>query len=86
MSENKTNNTEAKYRYKLGDRVYFSMGQGIEGWAKIVGCSTQPMEGMGRGWIVEVEEPFPFDKSVYPFTHIVIFDVMIKEPPAEKKE
>lgn len=76
--------SESKYKYKLGDRVFFSMGQGtnIDGWAKIAGCSTEPMEGLGRGWIVELEEPRKIDKKVYPFSHIVIFDVMIKDETA----
>ena len=77
------NNMADKYKYKLGERVYFSMGQGtnIEGWAKVAGCSTEPMEGLGRGWIVELEEPRQIDPKIYPFSHIVIFDVMIKDGP-----
>jgi hypothetical protein len=77
--------SEQKYKYKSGDRVYFDMGVGnIDGWAKIAGCSTEPMPELGRGWIVELEEPRKVDVKVYPFSHIVIFDVMIKEPPVGK--
>ena len=75
--------SESKYKYKLGDRVFFSMGEGtnISGWAKIAGCSTEPMEGLGRGWIVELEDSVNLNKTIYPFSHIVIFDAMIKDPP-----
>ena len=71
--------SEKKYKYNQGDRVYFSMGQNIDGWAKIIGCSTEPMEGLGRGWLVELEEPRKIDPKVYPFSSIVIFDAMIKD-------
>lgn len=76
---------EKKYKYQFDDRVYFDMGNNIKGWAKIKGCSTEPMPSIGRGWIVELEEPFPIDKKVYPFTNIVVFDAMIKEPPVDVK-
>ena len=70
--------SEPKYKYNQGDRVFFNMGNNIEGWATIAGCSTEPMEGLGRGWIVALEEPRKIDTKVYPYTHIVIFDIMIK--------
>jgi hypothetical protein len=73
---------EDKYKYKLGDRVYFSMGENMpKGWCKIAGCSTEPLPALGRGWIVELEEPRTIDPKVYPFTHIVVFDNMFCEPP-----
>lgn len=72
-----------KYQYKLGERVYFSFGENMpSGWAKIAGCSTEPMPTLGRGWIVELEEPRTIDSKVYPFTHIVVFDAQIKDPNA----
>ncbi len=76
---------ENKYKYKLDDRVFFDMGNNIKGWAKIKGCSTEPMEGIGRGWLVEMEEPYPIDQKFYPFTNIIIFDVMIKKEPSVEK-
>ncbi len=75
---------DEKYKYKLGERVYFSMGDNMpNGYAKIAGCSTEPIPPLGRGWIVELEQPSSIDPKVYPFTHIVIFDAMIKEPPVK---
>ena len=73
--------SESKYKYNQDDRVYFDMGNNIKGWAKVKGCSTEPQEGLGRGWLVEVEEPCPFDRKIYPFSTILIFDIMIKDPP-----
>lgn len=76
--------SESKYKYTLGDTIYFDMGvNNINGYAKVVGCSTEPMPELGRGWIVELQEPCKIDKKVYPFTHIVVFDVMIKDAPKE---
>lgn len=76
-----------KYKYNLGDRIYFSFGSGVEGWGKICGCSSDHIEEVGRGWIVEIEEEGRrINKTVYPFTHIVVFDIAIKEPPTEQKQ
>ena len=74
-------NKEPKYKYKQGDRIYFDMSNNIEGWAKIVGCSTEPMPPLGRGWIIELEEPRKIDTKIYPFSSIVVFDIMIKDGP-----
>lgn len=74
-------NKEPKYKYNQGDRVYFDMSNNIEGWAKIVGCSTEPMPPLGRGWIVELEEPRKIDTKIYPFSCIVVFDIMLKDGP-----
>jgi lipopolysaccharide/colanic/teichoic acid biosynthesis glycosyltransferase len=78
-------NKEQKYKYNQNDRVYFNMGNGISGWAKVVGCSTDEMATIGRGWILELEEESrTISKDVYPFTNIVAFDVMLSDGP--KKE
>ena len=62
----------SEYKYNKGDRVYFSMGEGLpSGWAKIAGIQ-------GLIYIVEVEEPI----KGYPFTHIYIVDNQVVDPPA----
>jgi len=71
-------NDTKKYKYNQEDRVYFEMGEGLpKGYAKICGCASQEMPTIGRQWIVELEEKV----GSYPFSCIVIFDVMIKDPP-----
>ena len=78
-----TEQNKSRYKYNQGDRVYFNMGvgQNIEGWGKIIGCSTEIMPELGRGWIIELEEESrKIDSKIYPFSSIVIFDCMIVEP------
>jgi len=67
------------YNRNQGDRIYFEMGgpKLPRGYAKICGCASDELPGLGRQWIVELEIPL----STYPFTHIVIFDRMVKEEP-----
>lgn len=69
----------SKYNRQQGDRVYFEMGgpQLPRGFAKICGCSSEPLPVLGRQWIVELEIPL----TTYPFTHIVLFDSQIKPAP-----
>jgi hypothetical protein len=65
-------------KYKQNDRVFFSItvpaAGTLEGYGKIAG-KTGPM------WIIELEKPI----NNYPYTHIQVMDVQIKEPPAEAK-
>lgn len=67
-----------KYKYEQGQRVYFNMGNDIKGWGKVCGSFTDEMPPIGRGWIIEPEEPVPFDKAVYPFSHFVAFGCQIR--------
>ena len=78
-------NNESKYKYNQGDRVYFDMKtDGLRGWAKIVGCATDDMPEIGRGWILELEEESrSVDRSTYPFSCIVVFDVMLSDLPPD---
>jgi hypothetical protein len=70
----------SKYNRKQNDRVYFEMGGDNlpRGYAKICGCASDELKGLGRQWIVELETIL----STYPFTHITIFDAMIKPEPS----
>ena len=67
----KNNMNEEKY--KLNDRVYFSLGEGKPfGWATI--CGVQ-----GFVIIIKPEEQI----SDYPYTHIYVVDSQIIELPPE---
>lgn len=70
-----------KYNRKQNDRIWFDInGDGkLSGYGIIKGCAAGPLPPLGYQWIVEVEEPVPFDKTVYPFSHLVVFDSQIKE-------
>ena len=67
----------AKYTYEEGQRVYFNLDGKIKGWARIRGSATEEMPSIGRSWIIEVDEPTPFDKEVYPFSHITAFSCQL---------
>jgi hypothetical protein len=64
---------EKKYTYEQGQRVYFNLTGTIRGWAKICGAATDELPPLGRSWIIEPEEPVPFSKTTYPFSHITAF-------------
>ncbi len=69
MADTNTNTFE----YNQGDRVYFSMEDGMpSGWGKVCGM-------VGPIIIIELEKAI----ASYPFTHIYIIDRQIKEPPKE---
>ncbi len=58
-------------KYKLNDRVYFSLGEGKpKGWASVCGI---------QGFVIIIQ-PEELIKD-YPFTHIYIVDSQIVEPP-----
>lgn len=60
-------------KYKLNDRVYFSLGEGKPfGWATI--CGVQ-----GFVIIIKPDEQIP----EYPFTHIYVVDSQIIELPTD---
>ena len=67
------------YNRNQGDRVYFEMGgpKLPRGFAKICGCASDELPGLGRQWIVELEVPL----TTYPFACITIFERMIKPAP-----
>ena len=60
-------------RYKLNDRVYFSLGENKpSGWAKICGV---------QGFVIIIEPEQPIKE--YPYTHIYVVDSQIIEPPSQ---
>ena len=67
----------AKYQYEQNQRVYFNLDGKIKGWAKICGSATEEMPVIGRSWIIEPEDPVPFNKVIYPFTHITAFSCQL---------
>lgn len=69
---------DKKYQYQQGQRVYYNMGNGIKGWATICGSATDELPEIGRNWIIEPHEPLPFDKKVYPFSHMTAFGCCLK--------
>jgi hypothetical protein len=75
-----------KYNRNQGDKVWFDItGAGnVAGWGVIKGVASGPFPPLGYQWIVEVLPPAPMDATVYPFSHIVVFDNQIKEPPVVK--
>ena len=63
----------SEQKYKLNDRVYFSLGENKPfGWAKI--CGVQ-----GFVIIIEPEEQI----KDYSYTHIYVIDSQIVDPPKE---
>lgn len=67
----------SKYLYEQNQRVYFNLDGKIKGWARICGATTDDLPAVGRCWIIEPEPPTPFDKNVYPFTHISAFSCQL---------
>jgi hypothetical protein len=65
-----------------GDRVWFDLKEGIAGWGIINGIATTELPVLGIGWIVKLEESISVSDISYPFTHIVVYDSMIKDCPA----
>lgn len=62
-------------KYKLNDRVYFSLGENKpKGWASV--CGVQ-----GFVIIIKPEEQI----SDYSYTHIYVVDSQITDPPSENK-
>lgn len=63
-------------KYKQGERIYFSIGEGLpSGYAKIAGCQ-------GLIYIIEMEGPI----KNYPYTHIYVVDNQIVQPPITLEE
>lgn len=67
-------------KYKQGERIYFDMGNGVSGFATICGCASDPIPPLGRQWIIQIE-PGVLNAEIYPYSHIVIFEIMIKPAP-----
>lgn len=67
----------SKYQYSQNQRVYFNLDGKIRGWATICGCATEEMAIIGRNWIIEPHAPTPFNKNIYPFSHLVAFDCQL---------
>ena len=74
-----------KYKYVDGQRIYFELGNDNlpKGFGRIRGSVSHELPGIGRTWIVEVEDEVNLNKDTYPFKCIAVFDVQIKDPPAE---
>ena len=72
-----------KYKYEQGQRVYFNMGNDIKGWGRVRGTSSDEMPTIDRCWILEPDEPIPFDKAVYPFSHFAVFGCQIRDEEFE---
>lgn len=68
---------EKKYKYSQGQRVYYNLDGKIKGWATVCGSATDEMPAIGRSWIIEPHEPVPFDKKIYPFSHITAFGCLL---------
>lgn len=65
--------TTKTVKYNQGDRVYFSMGEGLPtGWGKVCGFVNPVV-------IVELEKPI----ANYAYTHIYILDKQIVDAPKE---
>jgi hypothetical protein len=66
-----------------GDKIWFDLTDGTVGWGTVNGIAITELPGLGVGWIIEPTEPIIVAGVVYPFTHIMVFDSMIKEVPKE---
>jgi hypothetical protein len=66
------NETNKKYNYTQGEKIYFNMGPGLpSGWGKVCGCQ-------GPIVIIELDQPI----KNYPFTCLYIVDKCICDPPS----
>lgn len=66
------NNTKT-FKYSQGDRVHFSMGDGLpNGWGKVCGI-------VGPVIVVELEQAI----AGYPFTHTYVIDSQISTDSKE---
>jgi hypothetical protein len=61
-----------------GDLVYFDTGA-LSGFGKICGQATTGSPVIGISWIVELSEGTKAKLPDHPFTHITVFDCMIKD-------
>jgi len=71
-----------KYEYSDGQKIYFNIDGRIKGWGFIRGC-TGDFPTIGKQWIVQAEEPAPYDTNNYPFPCLSVFSVQIKNEPFE---
>jgi len=71
-----------RYEYGEGQRVYFNIDGKTKGWGLIRGCCGD-YPTIGKQWIVQVEEPVPYDLSAYPFSALSVFSVQIRTEPFE---
>ena len=76
----------SKYQYSQNQRVYFNLDGKVKGWATICGCATEEMAIIGRNWIIEPHSPTPFDKNIYPFSHLTAFDCQLDTDMFEQGE
>lgn len=71
-----------KYEYVEGQRVYFNIDGKAKGWGYIRGCCGD-YPTIGKQWIVQVQEPLPYDINLYPFSTLSVFSVQIRTEPFE---
>jgi hypothetical protein len=69
-----------KYEYEEGQRVYFNIDGKTKGWGFIRGCCGD-YPTIGRQWIVEVQEPAPYDEKTYPFSALSVFSIQLRLQP-----
>ena len=66
-----------KFNYEQNQRVEYNIPGVMSGTGRIVGCATNGVAILGRGFIIEPDQPI--SNETYPFSHFVCFENNIKE-------
>jgi hypothetical protein len=67
----------SNHLYKQGDVVEFSASKAVSGVGVVCGIANEGQAVIGTTYILEIKES-NVDKNVYPYTHFVIPEILIK--------